>query len=80
MSVNHNGKTFEALAIQQGEEWKSSRHALTPAFSARKMKLVSDAASRQLQLSVLIQFVVCVDGALDLGECEETVREAECCS
>ena len=40
-----DGKQFPAMPAMQGEEWRTVRHALTPAFSGRKMKLVSETAT-----------------------------------
>ena len=37
-----DGKPFLPMPVMQGEEWRTVRHALTPAFSGRKMKLVSE--------------------------------------
>ena len=37
-----DGKQIPLMPAMQGEEWRTVRHALTPAFSGRKMKLVSE--------------------------------------
>ena len=35
------GKIYNNLLLLRGQKWKESRHILTPAFTASKMKLVS---------------------------------------
>ena len=35
------GKVYNGLLLLRGQEWKESRHILTPAFTASKMKMVS---------------------------------------
>ena len=35
-----NGREYTGLVFGSGDEWRSARHTVSPAFSTRKMKLV----------------------------------------
>ena len=40
--VTHlDGKMYDGMFATSGDEWRKKRRALTPAFSAHKMKLAS---------------------------------------
>ena len=39
-----DGKDVPALVLMHGDEWRTVRHSLTPAFSSLKMKLVGNAS------------------------------------
>ena len=40
LPVKTNGKTYFGLLFGSGDEWRLARHTVSPAFSARKIKLV----------------------------------------
>ena len=40
LPVKANGRTYSGLVFGSGDEWRLARHTVSPAFSARKIKLV----------------------------------------